>query len=130
MAPVSREPDVLDRNANLAAASRLGTQSPARNGVDVLWQHQLRREHKALLDQITSLAKESRNHTMDTEKKLRHVEERLQAVEVKLVGIQSDLATRYATIEKHITEQAALNNEQAAFRNEIKNMLQQQASDS
>jgi DNA repair ATPase RecN len=58
---------------------------------DRLWEHQLRKENRAILDQLKELEKQRRNADDEILRKVQESEERLDAMEARLSEVDAEL---------------------------------------
>ena len=65
-------------------------QLTAREGVDIMWRHQLRKESAALLEKLDTSRKLIKDISSDTTRKLQDVAERISTLETKLSTIDNE----------------------------------------
>ena len=88
----------------MASTYRPHGQGTAQRPADRLWEHQLRRENKALLEQIKEIGKRREADYAESERKRQETEERLDAIETKLTGFGHELREAVRASEKTATE--------------------------
>jgi hypothetical protein len=85
----------------------------AAHGVDILWKHQIRKEHAALLEALEAANKSI--EAVSNDRRLQDADERLMTLEVKLSRTQSELRKDKQVRENWSEEAQALKQKLEAF---------------
>ncbi len=80
----------MNPDLKMASTPRPHGQETAHRHVDRLWEHQLRKENKALLDQISKINKQHEADFVESERRRQETDDRLDVIELEIQKIENE----------------------------------------